>query len=244
MPQGRERYTRGVVLAGAIHAGALVALVLGGAAADQYFSAIGGPGPRGGGGGGGGSVVRYVELPPMARTAGQVADAATAPSEPIELQLPTPHLMPALETESRLGEPVLTGPVVPALRIGQGAGSGGGPGAGSGSGGGVGSGVGSGIGSGEGSGTGGEGGSVLPPQLDLMIVPPTDRPRSVRGRTYEVRFWVDAAGVVTRVEVDPDIEDREYRRRFLEQMRRYKFRPARTLDGEAVNGHFVAQITL
>lgn len=243
MPRGRERYTRGVALAGIVHAGAILALFIAGAATDTYFLGIGGPGPRGGGGGGGGSVIRLVDLPPMDR-AGQVPAVETPPTEPVELQLPTPNLQPVLETNSLFTDPVPTGPIVPGARLGQGPGTGGGAGAGSGSGGGVGSGAGTGVGAGEGPGTGGEGGSVLPPEPELMIVPPTDRPRSVRGRTFEVHFWVDASGAVTRVEVDPEIEDGDYRRRFLEQMQRYRFKPARTLDGTAVNGHLIVDITL
>jgi TonB family protein len=136
------------------------------------------------------------------------------------------------------------GQVAAAAAIGRGAGTGGGPGAGTGTGGGVGSGQGTGVGSGVGPGSGGgEGGSVLPPEPKFIIVP-ADRPGSVRGREFAVHFWVDRQGKVTRVEVEPEIEDAEYRRKFLEQMHQFQFTPARTPDGRPVDGHIVIPITL
>jgi hypothetical protein len=84
---------------------------------------------------------------------------------------------------------------------------------------------------------------VLPPEPKFIIVP-ADRPKSVRGREFAVHFWVDARGRVTKVEVDPEIEDREYRRRFLDQMYQFQFTPARTLDGRPIDGHIVIPITL
>jgi cephalosporin-C deacetylase-like acetyl esterase len=73
---------------------------------------------------------------------------------------------------------------------------------------------------------------------------PADRPRSVRGREFAVHFWVDRRGRVTKVEVDPQIEDGDYRKKFLEQMYQFQFTPARTLDGQPVDGHIVIPITL
>jgi len=66
----------------------------------------------------------------------------------------------------------------------------------------------------------------------------------VRGKEYAVRFWVNAQGRVTRVEVEPEIEDRDYRGRFLEQMYQFQFTPARTLDGRPVDGQIVIRIAL
>ena len=59
-----------------------------------------------------------------------------------------------------------------------------------------------------------------------------------------MHFWVNAEGKVTRVEVDPDIPDGAYRRKFLDQMYQFQFTPARTLDGQAVDGQVVIPIDL
>lgn len=243
LPRNREHYGRGIVVVGLVHSGVVLALVFAASATQEYFRAIGDPG-SGGGGGGGGSVVRYVELPSFQRPAGTEVETPTEPTQQAQLQLPTPQLKPTLEPESPLTQNLVTGPVVAAVRLGQGPGSGGGPGAGTGSGGGIGSGQGTGVGSGRGPGSGGEGGSVLPPDPVQLLLPPTDPPGSVAGKTFSVDFWVDATGRVTRVEITPEMEDAGYRRRFVERMVGYRFRPAHTLDGAAVNGHFVITFTL
>jgi hypothetical protein len=59
-----------------------------------------------------------------------------------------------------------------------------------------------------------------------------------------VEFWVDASGRVTRVDVRPEIEDADYRRRFLDRMRQFQFNPARTLEGQPVNGRLIIRIAL
>ncbi|KPK05868.1 MAG: hypothetical protein AMS20_05605 [Gemmatimonas sp. SG8_28] len=241
-PRPTERFGRGVVVSALLHGAAIGAFIGGVAANTVVLRNIGGPGPRGGGGGGGGSEVRYVEVPPIA----SASAPATARTEeraqpPIEITLPRPSVARMSETTASL--PSLSR-VVPATVVGQGPGTGGGVGAGSGTGGGVGSGQGAGIGSGVGPGSGGgEGGSVLPPEPKFIIVP-ADRPGSVRGREFEVHFWVDRQGKVTKVEVEPDIGDATYRRKFLEQMYQFQFTPARTLDGRPVDGHIVIPITL
>jgi len=223
----------------------MLALVRVASSVAPYFTAIGDPGAPGGGGGGGGSVVRYVELPTLQQHAGTAAEVVQRPPEPVRISLPTPQLRPTVEQESPFAQQLVTGPVVPAVRIGQGPGSGGGPGAGTGSGGGIGSGQGTGIGSGQGSGTGGEGGSVLPPNPIGVLMPPVENvPPSIRGQTVKVDFWVDSTGRVTRIDIDPEIEDSGYRRLFLSKMREYRFSPARTLDGEPVNGHLVISIVI
>jgi hypothetical protein len=133
---------------------------------------------------------------------------------------------------------------IPATVDGAGLGTGSGPGAGTGTGGGVGSGTGAGVGSGEGPGTGGgEGGAVLPPEPKFIIVP-ADRPGSVRGKKFSVHFWVDRTGKVTKVEIEPEILDAAYQRKFLEQMYKFQFTPARTLEGTPVDGHLIIPMTL
>jgi protein TonB len=241
-PLPHERFGGGVAASFAVHGGVILVLILAASlGSDQVFRAIGGPGPRGGGGGGGGTVIQHIDLPPL-EAAGAVQSADVERPAP-QLQLPDPNLAQLAATTQRVELREVTGQIVPALRIGSGPGSGGGPGAGTGSGGGIGSGRGTGVGSGVGPGTGGEGGSIFPPEPRFIIVP-ADRPGSVRGRRFSVHFWVNAEGRVTRVEVDPDIEDREYRRKFLEQMYQFQFTPARTLDGQAIEGQVIIPIDL
>jgi protein TonB len=240
-PHSEERFRGGLVLSFALHGGIIAAAIVAAAVGpDEMFRSAGGPGVRGGGGGGGGSVVRFVELPQL-EAAGQVA-APVAPRVAPPLELPRPDVTRLLQTAPRV-EFRQAGPLTAGLRLGAGPGSGGGPGSGTGSGGGVGSGQGTGVGSGQGPGTGGEGGTILPPGVKLSILP-ADRPRSVRGKEYAVRFWVNAQGRVTHVEVEPEIEDRDYRGRFLEQMYQFQFTPARTLDGQPVDGQIVIRIAL
>ena len=242
IPRPRERFGGGVAASAAIHGGIVMVMIVAATlGSDEVFRAIGGPGPRGGGGGGGGTVIQHVELPPL-ETAGAVQAPEAARPVP-QLALPAPNLAQLAVSSQRVELREVTGQIIPALRLGSGPGSGGGPGAGTGSGGGVGSGQGTGVGSGRGPGTGGEGGSIFPPEPKFIIVP-ADRPGSVRGQEYAVHFWVNTEGEVTRVEVDPDIPDRAYRRKFLDQMFRFRFTPARTLDGVAVDGQIVIPIAL
>ncbi len=230
-----------MVVAAAVHGGFVIALLIGAAASEEFYRAIGDPGAPGGGGGGG-TVVRYVELPPVAM-ARRASERPQPERAAVQLVLPRPDIAALPDAMRPLTPPEVVGRDVAALRLGSGPAGGGGPGAGPGSGGGVGAGVGAGVGSRRGPGSGGEGGDVLPPEPKFIIVP-ADRPRSVRGREFEVHFWVDATGRVTRVEVEPEIEDADYRRKFLEQMRQFQFTPARTLDGRPVSGHIVIPITL
>jgi protein TonB len=242
VPRSTERFRGGVAASALAHAGLIAALLAGAATTGEVLRNIGeGAGPRGGGGGGGGGAARYVELPPMEWVG---SDAAAVPerlprrSPEIPLELPRVSVLPSPSALRPIG--TLEG----AQAIGQGPGTGGGVGAGSGSGGGIGSGQGTGTGSGVGPGAGGgEGGSVLPPEPKFIIVP-ADRPGSVRGKEFAVHFWVDRRGKVTKVEVDPQIADATYRRKFLEQMYQFQFTPARTLDGQPVDGHVIIPMTL
>lgn len=242
-PRPTERFGRGVVVSAVLHGVAIGAVVGGVAANTEVLRNIGGPGPRGGGGGGGASEVRYVALPPIASPGARptTVPAEERPQVPVEISLPRPSVARVSETPMALAS---VGRVIPTTVVGRGPGTGGGVGAGSGTGGGVGSGAGTGVGSGVGPGSGGgEDGSVLPPEPKFIVVP-ADRPGSVRGRAFDVHFWVDQRGTVTRVEVEPDIEDAAYRRKFLEQMYQFQFTPARTPDGRPVAGHIVIPITL
>ena len=97
------------------------------------------------------------------------------------------------------------------------------------------------MGSGEGPGSGGDGGSGFAPQSRQMLLPP-DAPQSIKGREFRVRFWIDERGRVTKVEVEPRIEDADYRKKFMDKMYQYTFRPARKLDGTPVAAHYDVSI--
>ncbi len=241
LPRTRERFGSGVAVSALVHGGLVLALVAGAATSREAFRGVGGSGPAGGGGGGA-TVVRYIELSSVA------ADQSAAPQQQqaehvptVQLALPQPDLETVPEEATRLSLTGITRPVVE-IAAGEG-GAGRGRGRGSGSGGGSGSGQGSGIGAGTGPGAGGGGGAAFPPEPRFIIVP-ADRPASVRGMQFQVTFWVDAGGRVTKVEVEPAIGDAGYRRKFLEQMYQFQFNPARTADGTPVSGHVVIPITL
>jgi TonB family protein len=240
LPRDDKRFTSGVAVSAMVHGGALLVFVIVAASTAEVFTALAGPGPAGGGGGGGNAIVRYMELPAWASS----EPAAEVPeTEPVELALPQPNLTTIPEQIQTWQPPALRRPTLQAVQLGRGPGAGGGPGAGTGTGGGAGSGQGTGVGSGVGPGSGTGDGTAFPPEPRFIIVP-ADRPSSVRGREFQVRFWVNATGRVTRVEVEPSIEDSEYRRKFLDQMYQFQFTPARTMDGTPVDGVVVIPITL
>jgi protein TonB len=122
--------------------------------------------------------------------------------------------------------------------LGPGSGTGAGPGVGSGSGGGVGSGQGTGVGSGVGPGFGG-GEAVIAPEPRAIIYPFEQPPASIRGREFTIRFWVDAQGRVTKVEIRPEIADRAFRAKLMERMYSWTFYPALTAEGRNVAGQLV-----
>jgi hypothetical protein len=75
-----------------------------------------------------------------------------------------------------------------------------------------------------------------------MIIPPLDAPKSLRGETIEITFYVDVTGTVTSLDYPP-ISNRGYARKFDEAMRVYRFKPARDPDGRAVAGLYTALVT-
>lgn len=192
----------------------------------------------GGGGGGGTGGVEYVVLQPP---------PPPPPAEAVEVPLVVPTVVPpvASEPEIRPEFPAAVPDSIPAAAgagsAGTGGGSGGGTGTGQGPG--QGSGVGPGSGGGSGGGTAGGGRRGSPPEQRLMIIPPLDQPKSLRGTTVEVTFHIDARGRVTALEVAPPIADRGYRRKFDEALREYEFKPARDPDGRAVAGIYIATVT-
>ena len=201
---------------------------------------MGDPAATKGGGGGGGSI-REVALPALERPA---APPALVPPPPPPPQ-PTPEPTPVV-VEPPPPEPVVAvtaaADSAPKVSTGQGGpGSGGGKGTGTGPG--QGSGTGPGSGSGSGPGTGGDAGRGIPPEPRQLILPPLDYPRSMRGRTIAVTFWVGSDGRVERVALDPQIDDGGFARKFSDVMRQYRFRPARSPAGATIPGTTTVSVT-
>jgi protein TonB len=245
LPRSDRRYGSGVVLAAAVHVLAIGLLLV--SWTHRYELSMGeGVGPAGGGGGGGGGrSIQYVQLPPRSAYGAQRArPAPAAPKQ--EIQLPTPQVQQAEEpVQPTTPQPVeLALPTVDPnsssarLALGSGSGTGVGPGSGSGSGGGIGSGRGTGVGSGVGPGTGGEGVAKYAPEPRAVIYPFEEPPAAMRGKQYRIRFWVDARGKITKIEIEPEIQDKKFREKLLERVGSWSFYPARTAEGRPVNGQF------
>jgi outer membrane biosynthesis protein TonB len=202
-----------------------------------------------GGGGGGGNRVAYITLPSSPRPAPEPPTPVTPPETP-------PEVVPPQVTEPEVPqvappEPVDTLPTVAAADTAPASGATverAGPGAGGGSGDGVGGGAGRGIGpdSGEGSGPGrgGEGGVVRPPELRDLAFPFENPPKELRGASLDVTFWVRMDGRVERYQVEPEISDRDYARKFDEVIRAFRFTPARAPDGTRIAGTTRVTFTL
>jgi TonB family protein len=76
-----------------------------------------------------------------------------------------------------------------------------------------------------------------------VILPPLDYPKTMRGHTIAVTFWVGTDGRVERVELAPEIEDRGFAKKFAEVMRNYRFRPARSPEGVVIPGTTTVSVT-
>lgn len=243
LPEPEQRFRRATIISAAIHIILLGALIWPADGTVDQGPRAGDPGPRGGGGGGGGPEIRYIALQ-SAPAAPERVDLPIVREVPREIPLPTPtvrDIKPTVTVNAELRRPETR---LLARRIGAGPGSGGGAGAGTGTGGGTGSGEGTGTGSGKGPGTGGDGGDVFPPSVRYTYLPPLPHPSELQGKTFHVRFFVDENGRVTRVVVDPQIGDADYRKKFLDVMRRFRFKPASLTDGTAVRGETVLSFTL
>ncbi len=233
---------RGVILSAVVHLG-LAALVLWSGSRLLVADRMPGEGSgRGGGGGGGGGRALLLFQQPAPTAA--VAALPVPPPPPLVMPrtppIPLPEVKPAEIPPPNLTAEQLLSALNPGSGPGQGPGIG--PGAGSGSGGGTGSGRGPGVG--PDSGSGGGGGRIYPPQPQGIIMPPPDRPSSVRGMTVTVLFEISARGEVMRVSIDPMPRDRKFADAFLERLRRYTFTPAYTLDGHPIAAVYPIRITL
>jgi len=227
---GRQTRQRGVLrglgLSAAVHL-LLIGLAVWGT--HRIAESDGDPGDGSGrnpGGGGGGVILAVLAQapalpsapPPPALTVPSLA-ALTVPMEQ------PPEAVPEQVTAEELARL--------AQATGTGTGTGGGPGSGTGSGGGSGAGVGPGVGAD--SGAGGHG-TYFMPQPQGVILPPPDRPPSVRGITVTARFEISATGEVLRVTLEPTLPDRRFRDAFLERLRRWAFTPAFSPDGRPIPG--------
>lgn len=248
LPRADSRFGAGVLWTALLYAVLGVGAVLwGNRVLDEYAKGLGAPGiPGGGGGGGGARQVRYIELPPLPSSAAQTRRPEPKPEPTVPVQVPQPVVEPP---EVNLKELTPEFPQIATLpadppqinveTLGAGSGTGVGPGVGAGTGGGVGTGQGTGIGAGVGPGTGGDGGVVVAPAVRTVIYPFEEPPPQIRGTVFRVRFWVDARGRPTKVEIEPPIDDASFSRKLLDRMRQWTFYPARTLEGRPVNGQLV-----
>jgi protein TonB len=193
-----------------------------------------GNGIAGGGGGGtrGTGGVKFVQVAPPPQPAPPVA-AVVPPIQPkVELPKPVEPVLPALElpkpaTAETKSEIKVESPVV---GIGGGVGNDGTKGNGPGSGGGIGNGIGTGTGSGTGPGTGaGKLDYIECKSLEMPIFPlPT--PANVKGFKLIVNFDVDETGKILKFQFTPT-RNGDYNRRIDEILRKFKLKPATTLQG-------------
>lgn len=232
LPTAKRRDRRGAVFAVLLHAALLLLAVRG----ARYASETAAPessflenGARRGGGGGGGSMPVYIGRVPT-----QTAPPETPPVPVVRpVQPPEPVPPPPLR-EAVVPEVAAPAPQMASTSAGvgeAGAGEGGGRGEGRGTGTGSGTGPGSGTGAGGGSG---DGGPVSAPVWRSGALPFDSPPKSLRGRTVRVTFFVRADGRVEKLETDPPLDDRDYAVRFDETLRDFRFLPARTMAGVAV----------
>ena len=242
MPRSRSRRD-GVWLSLMLHLALLLSIAELTRDANPWSSLAEAPGGSVGGGGGQGGLVReigMINLPPP-----------VAPETPRQVPARAPQVVPPrrIEPPQPLAEEPVQPPATPPADSGAeasasaSAGSGTGTGGGSGSG----SGPGTGAGAGPGTGTGGTapldsvGGRARPPEPTRVILPPFDYPRTMRGQSIDVNFFVLADGRVERVVFIPDVSDRAYARKLEDAMRAYRFRPARSASGQAIPGVAVVE---
>jgi hypothetical protein len=188
-------------------------------------------------GGGGGRQVTMIALPEAKRA---VAPPPVIPPPP---PVPAPVIVPQEIPPPVPAPPVDTVQAPPA--------SGSTTGSATGSGGGSGGGAGPGTGPGAGPGSGGGGGTpkdstriaARDPEPRRLILIPFEYPKTMRGLTIQVTFFVLADGRVDRVLFSEDIPDRGYAKKLEATLCGYLFRPARSPAGLSVPGHTTISIT-
>ena len=70
-----------------------------------------------------------------------------------------------------------------------------------------------------------------------------DYPKSLRGKTVAVTFWVGTDGRVERIETVPAISDGGFAKKFADVMKNYRFRPAKSPEGTIIAGTTTVTIT-
>lgn len=239
LPAAADRSGLAAFLSLAVHAGLVLLLIRVGvsmAVERGALSSLFDQQPGGGGGGGTGGDAFISIPPPPAPPVEEIVPPTVVPTVVPRVE-PQPEFKPAVTPPP---DSVPAGP--PGGTTGTGGGSGGGEGTGSGPG--SGSGVGPGSGGGTGGGTGGGGKRGTPPESQQLIIPPIDNvPKSLRGKSVEVTFSIDARGTVRDIAVAPPISDRKYSAKFDETMRNYRFRPARDAEGMVVVGVTTLTVT-
>lgn len=246
LPRAKQSHGRGVLVAAVLHAVVFGLLfVLSPSNEEVYRRGIGTPGlllGGGGGGAGGARDARYVELVAPAPGARETETSEAPLPVPDETEQPVPSPtdvpLPDVALESVVSDSAKLATAGAQATAPERAGAGAG-GAGPGSGGGVGAGEGVGVGAGRGAGTGGDGGDVLAPAPRSSPFPFASPPLKLEGKEFTIRFFVDEHGRVRRVTIEPEIEDRGYRKALLETFESWTFYPARTLDGRPVPGQYV-----
>lgn len=230
--------TRAVILSAVVHLAVVLALLWSG---TRYLEDTRAPGPghgRGGGGGGGGggtrALVLYVAPPPAPPPPAPTPAAVVVKTVPV----PAPVVKP-VDSTPKPAAPA----AVAAAPAGPGAGPGSGAGQGPGSGGGSGGGTGGGVGPGVGADSGG-GGTILGPTLQTIFIPPTDRPRAVRGTVITATFEVSASGDVVHIALDPMPQDRRFAAELLAKLRQFSFTPAHRPDGRAIPSLYSVKLYL
>jgi hypothetical protein len=170
------------------------------------------------------------------------------PAHAVAPVLPPPVPTPTI-TPKPVPPPVTAPPadtLTPAVTGGTTAGGSGGSGGGSGGGAGPGTGPGSGPGT---AGTGGRGGADSTigvgrdPEPRQLILPPFDYPKTMRGLTIAVTFFVLADGRVDHVAFAPEISDHGYAKKLEDVMRAYRFRPARSPAGLPIPGRTTVSVS-
>ncbi len=240
LPSAPRRYG-GLAASLALHGLALGLLVLHGERLWSKSFTAGDTAPAGSpsSGGGGGNRVAYITLPSIPQPASPPSVRVTAPVPPPKsVQTPLSQPVPAEQAppvpRDTAPTAVASGPTTEAPDSGTGGGAGVGPGKTPGAGG---------VGTGGAGGTGGrgEGGTLRPPEPRELPLPYDTPPKELRGASLRVTFWVRVDGRVERYEVEPEIKNRDYAKKFDEVMRAFRFTPARAPDGTSVAG--VAKIS-
>jgi hypothetical protein len=240
LPHSRARLG-GLAVSVALHALLIGVLVAHGEELWTGTRALGDPAPKNGGrsSGGGGNRVAYITLPSLPEP------AATTPRVPPPVPAPRRMVSPVPEPvpdKAPHPEPLDTATVAPASAAPAGGENGAGVAAGPGAG--DSGGLGAGPGTGAGAGPGGGAGRARPPEPRDLAFPFDPPPKELRGASLSVTFWVRVDGRVERYEVEPEIKDRDYAKKFDEVMRAFRFTPARAPDGTRVAGTTKISFTL